>query len=569
MFSSRITVATRLYVGFGLIVALLVVVTAVAVVKVDRIERAMRANLDIYAQVQRNAINFRGSAHDRSIAVRDLVFSPTTAERNAALETIGVLADFYAQSTRSIEALFALPGVSAEVFPLYADIQKAERQAVAATDILLEQVRRSDPAAVDTLWRQVKPLYVEWLAATNRLIDFKEKHIQDTNQSALDEASGFLNVMFSALTLALILSGLVAWTVARSIVRQLGAEPNDLAQVARHVATGNLQPVDGAQDALPGSVLASLGAMQASLAQVVGKVRDASNTVTHGADEIATGNSGLLQRTEGQASNLQQATASMQEMTASVQQNADTAHQATQLAAAASDAAHQGGQVVAQVVHTMNDIRASSHHIADIIGVIDSIAFQTNILALNAAVEAARAGEQGRGFAVVASEVRALAQRSADAARQIKGLIETSVAKVEQGSLLANEAGSTMTSIVAQAQHVAGLIANISSATAEQHQGIAQVGNVVAHLDRATQQNAAMVEQSAAAAQTLKYQAAQLAAAVRVFHLSELHENPSTNQQQIHSLSTAAPFLAPASFTSNHSRRSSAVSRTHLAVLDS
>ena len=545
MFFSRMTVAARLYLGFGLIVALLVVVTGVAVVKVDRIERALRANSDIYSQVQRNAINFRGSAHDRSIAVRDLVFSPTTNERDKEIASIAALADFYAKSTQSLEALLKLPGVSPEVHPFYEDIQKAESQAVTTTNTIIQQVRAGNTAAVDTLWSQAKPQYVQWLASINRLIDFKEKHIQDTNQSAMEEASGFLRVMFTALTLALILSTVVAWGVARSIVRQLGAEPNALAQVARQVAQGDLHPVEGVARAEANSVLASLGGMQSSLAEVVNKVRSASNAVTHGADEIAAGNAGLLQRTEEQASNLQQAAASMDEMTSSVKNNADTARQAAQLAASASDAAHKGGEVVTQVVHTMEDISASSYRIADIIGVIDSIAFQTNILALNAAVEAARAGEEGRGFAVVAAEVRALAQRSADAARQIKLLIETSVAKVEQGTQLVNDAGATMTDIVSQAQRVASLIAEISRATAEQTHGIAQVSGAVTHLDQATQQNAAMVEQSAAAAQALRHQAAQLGAAVRVFSLTGVDSVYESRHVQAHRLQVAAPVLAP------------------------
>lgn len=525
MFFSRMNVAARLYWGFGLIVALLVVLTAVAVVKVDRIERALRANMEIYSQVQRNAINFRGSAHDRSIALRDAVLSPSVEERERELATIQELADFYTSSARTMDTLLALPGVSSEVPPLYRDIQRVEREAVAVTNSITVQLRAGNPAAAENLWNQAKPLYVQWLATINRLIDFKEVHIQDTNRGAMEEASGFLRVMFMALTLALILSAVIAWNVARSIVRQLGAEPNALAEVARRVAQGDLQPVAGTAQAQPRSVLASLGAMQGSLAQVVGNVRHASNAVTQGADEIAVGNTGLLQRTEEQAGNLQQAASSMEQMTASVKHTADAAKQATQLAVAASDAAQKGGEVMTEVVRTMDDISASSHHIADIIGVIDSIAFQTNILALNAAVEAARAGEGGRGFAVVASEVRALAQRSADAARQIKGLIETSVSKVEQGTQLVNQAGVTMGDIVTQAQRVAGLIAEISDATAEQTQGIAQVGDAVSHLDRATQQNAAMVEQSATAAQALKQQAAQLAAVVKIFQLAELAPN--------------------------------------------
>ena len=519
MFFSRMTVAARLYAGFGLIVALLVVVTVIAVVKVERIDQALRANTDLHAQVQRHAINFRGSAHDRSIAVRDVVLSPTQAERDKEIATIAALADFYAQSAVPLETLITRPNADPALGQLYADIQRAEAQAVATTQRIIAQVQTGDAAAAERLWNAAKPQYVQWLAAINKLIDFKEARIQKTHLLALHEAGSFLGVMFTALALALVLSGAVAWSVARSIVRQLGAEPNALAEVARHVAQGHLQPVAGAAQAQPGSVLASLAAMQASLAHVVGQVRQASNAVTRGSKEIAGGNSGLLQRTEEQASSLQQAASSMEEMTASVRNNADSARQAAQLAASANAAAHKGGAVVSQVTTTMDDITASSRRIADIISVIDAIAFQTNILALNAAVEAARAGEQGRGFAVVAGEVRALAQRSAEAAKEIKGLIDRSVANVEQGAHLVSAAGTTMTDIVTQVQRVAELIAEISTATAEQTEGIAQVGDVVAHLDRATQQNAARVEQSAAAAQALKQQASELAEVVSVFRL--------------------------------------------------
>ena len=529
MFFSRMTVAARLYAGFGLILALLIVVTGVAVVKVSRIDQALRDNNNIHVQVQRYAINFRGSAHDRSIAVRDVVLSPTPAERDKEIATIAALADFYAQSATPLEKLINRVGAPPELAPLYAGIRSAEAQAVASTQAIIEHVKAGNPEAAQLLWTQAKPQYVQWLAAINKLIDFKEARIQEANHSAMQEADSFLSVMFTALALALVLSAAVAWTVARSIVRQLGAEPVALAEVASQVAQGDLQPVPGTAQAEPGSVLASLGAMQASLASVVGQVRQASNAVTVGSEEIAGGNVGLLQRTEEQAANLQNAASSMEQMTASVKHNADSARQATQVATLASEAAHKGGAVVAQVVSTMGEITASSHKMADIIGVIDSIAFQTNILALNAAVEAARAGEQGRGFAVVAGEVRALAGRSADAAREIKGLIDGSVAKVEQGARLVEDAGATMTDIVEQAQRVASLIAEISTATAEQTDGIAQVGEAVAHLDRSTQQNAALVEQSAAAAQTLKQQAAQLAETVSVFRLGLEATEASSN----------------------------------------
>jgi methyl-accepting chemotaxis protein len=248
-------------------------------------------------------------------------------------------------------------------------------------------------------------------------------------------------------------------------------------------------------------------------------VRSSSDSIATGSAQIATGNADLSQRTEEQASNLEQTAASMEQLTATVKQNSDTARQANQLATSASEAASRGGAVVSQVVGTMQDISASSKKIADIIGVIDGIAFQTNILALNAAVEAARAGEQGRGFAVVASEVRSLAQRSANAAKEIKTLIGQSVAKVDDGSKLVDEAGASMHDIVNQVKRVTDLIAEISTASIEQTQGIAQVGEAVTQLDQVTQQNAALVEQSAAAADSLKQQAAGLAELVRAFRV--------------------------------------------------
>jgi methyl-accepting chemotaxis protein len=261
--------------------------------------------------------------------------------------------------------------------------------------------------------------------------------------------------------------------------------------------------------------------MNDSLARFVGLVRNSSDSIATGSAEIATGNQDLSQRTEEQASNLQQTAASMEQMGATVKNNAETAQQANSLANRASAAAAKGGEVVGAVVATMQDIANSSKKIVDIIGVIDGIAFQTNILALNAAVEAARAGEQGRGFAVVASEVRSLAGRSADAAKEIKSLIGASVEKVEVGARQVNEAGASMVEIVAQVQRVTELIAEISSATAEQSTGIGQVGEAVTQLDQVTQQNAALVEESAAAAESLKHQAAALAQVVSVFKLSQ------------------------------------------------
>jgi methyl-accepting chemotaxis protein len=307
-----------------------------------------------------------------------------------------------------------------------------------------------------------------------------------------------------------------AWVMQRRVVREL----HQAVRASAAVAQGELSADVGSQRADEiGDLLRSQGHMVVQLRESMQTVRMATDSISNAAREIATGNTDLSQRTEQAAGSLQQTASSMEQLTGTVRQTADSARTANQLAATASSVAQRGGEVVAQVVTTMNDINASSRKIADIIGTIDGIAFQTNILALNAAVEAARAGEQGRGFAVVASEVRSLAQRSAAAAREIKGLIGASVERVEAGSQLVANAGSTMTEIVASVRRVSDIIGEISAAAAEQSSGIGQVNGAVNDLDRMTQQNAALVEQSAAAAESLQEQATRLADVVSRFQL--------------------------------------------------
>ncbi len=287
------------------------------------------------------------------------------------------------------------------------------------------------------------------------------------------------------------------------------------------IAGGDLSQTvqaDGSDE--PAALMRSLAQMQQSLSHLVSQVRASTDSISTASAEIASGNQDLSQRTEQAASSLQQTASSMEQLTGTVKQSADSARQANQLASSAAEVAARGGSVVSQVVNTMGEINASSKKIADIIGVIDGIAFQTNILALNAAVEAARAGEQGRGFAVVASEVRSLAQRSAEAAKEIKGLIGASVDKVDSGSRLVADAGETMKEIVGSVQRVSDIIGEITAAATEQSSGIGQVNGAVTQLDRMTQQNAALVEQSAAAAESLKEQAVSLASVVGTFRLS-------------------------------------------------
>jgi methyl-accepting chemotaxis protein len=313
--------------------------------------------------------------------------------------------------------------------------------------------------------------------------------------------------------IAVVLAAGLAFAIVRSITRQLGGEPAEAASLARSVAAGDLGVPIRLRAGDSTSMMAQLKVMQESLSKVVADVRQNADSVATASSQIAQGNADLSSRTEEQASALEETAASMEQLGSTVSQNADNAKQANQLALGASSLASRGGEVVGEVVDTMKGINASSRKIADIIGVIDGIAFQTNILALNAAVEAARAGEQGRGFAVVASEVRSLAQRSAGAAKEIKELIGASVERVERGSSLVDQAGTTMNEIVAAVRRVADIIGEISAATTEQSSGVAQVG-------QATQQNAALVEESAAAAESLKQQAQQLVQAVAVFKLT-------------------------------------------------
>jgi methyl-accepting chemotaxis protein len=314
--------------------------------------------------------------------------------------------------------------------------------------------------------------------------------------------------------------------LARSLFAQLGAEPGSAVAVAEQVARGDLSIQVPVAPGDTSSLMANLARMQQSLVEVVANVRQNSESVATASAQIAQGNQDLSGRTEQQASALQQTAATMEELGTTVRNNADSAQQANQLAQSASAIAAQGGEVVGKVVSTMQDITHSSRKIGDIIGVIDGIAFQTNILALNAAVEAARAGEQGRGFAVVASEVRNLAQRSAEAAKEIKTLIGRSVEQVEQGTELVDQAGQTMQEIVGSIRRVSDIVAEITAASVEQSSGVQQVGQAVTAMDQATQQNAALVEESAAAAESLRSQAQQLVQTVAVFKLSA-HERPA------------------------------------------
>jgi methyl-accepting chemotaxis protein len=354
------------------------------------------------------------------------------------------------------------------------------------------------------------------IKALHDLADFQMK---GSDAAYKDSQDNFVKTRLWVLVLlagALGVGTVLAWRLTRSITIPVG----QAVRVAETVAAGDLSSrLEVKRKDEIGQLLAALLRMNDNLGRIVGDVRKSSDSIATGSSQIASGNADLSQRTEEQASNLQQTAASMEQLTVTVKNNADAAHQARQLSETAQAAAAKGGEVVGEVVTTMEQIAESSKKISDIIGVIDGIAFQTNILALNAAVEAARAGEQGRGFAVVASEVRALAQRSAEAAKEIKLLIGASVERVDQGTTLVGDAGRAIEAIVQQVKRVNDLVGEISAASLEQTQGIGQIGDAVSQLDQVTQQNAALVEESAAAAESLRIQAESMAQAVAVFRL--------------------------------------------------
>jgi methyl-accepting chemotaxis protein len=400
---------------------------------------------------------------------------------------------------------------------LLAKLDQALAVAVPASNKVMQlRIQGDIRVATEFLVKTSTPATLDAIHAIDEIVAYESQEAARAGEQAKEEYSSSSRLMLLLGALAMVLGGLAAWFITRTITRPI----NQAVKVAETVAAGDLTSrIDASARDETGRLLQALQNMNDSLVNIVGRVRTGTETMATASSQIAAGNHDLSSRTEQQASSLEETASSMEELTSTVKQNADNARQANQLAVSAAEVAGKGGAVVSQVVDTMASINESSKKIVDIIGVIDGIAFQTNILALNAAVEAARAGEQGRGFAVVASEVRNLAQRSAAAAKEIKTLIGDSVNKVDTGSRLVDQAGTTMNEIVESVKRVTDIMSEITAASQEQSTGIEQVNQAISEMDNVTQQNAALVEEAAAAAGSLQDQASKLAQVVSVFRL--------------------------------------------------
>ncbi|MEP7138638.1 MAG: methyl-accepting chemotaxis protein [Caldimonas sp.] len=518
---NSLTLKKQLFVAFSLLTVLVMLVSGIALLGLSRANDRLSSYVSGAGEREKLVADVRMLANRRAIAMRDMVLVRTPADRESA-RAMATRADADLKATlRSLdEAVAHAAGATERDRSLVARIGKIEASygPTALAIVELASAAKLDQA-IEKIDSECRPLLAALLEATREYAAYHHERTQAIAEASAD-AYASQRAVLAALSLLAVLgaAGLGAW-ITRRLAASLGTEPAELSRAAERVSRGDLRPLAGAEWAPAGSVLASMGAMRDSLVAVVSTVRQGSESVATASSEIAQGNNDLSQRTEQQASALEETAASMEELSSTVKQNADNARQANQLAMNASTVAVHGGEVVSQVVDTMKGINDSSRKIADIIGVIDGIAFQTNILALNAAVEAARAGEQGRGFAVVASEVRSLAGRSADAAKEIKGLITASVERVAQGTVLVDQAGATMTEVVTSIRRVTDIMGEISAASSQQSAGVAQVGEAVSQMDRATQQNAALVEESAAAADSLRLQAEQLVTAVAVFNL--------------------------------------------------
>ena len=537
-FLNNLKVGTRLAVGFALVLVLLVAVTVVGILRMSEIQDRLDRVVSVSNVSTGLVIDMRNNVAERVASLRVLTLMTDPADMEPEMVKFKEQTRKYDEAQKKLSTLFAAHASDKEK-ALLAQIKEFEAAAMPAIAKASELYLANNAMdATRVMIREVRPVQKKWMDALDQLALTEEKQNAQSKADAEAAFENARNFMIVLLLAAVAMGIAMAWLIARSLRKQLGGEPAYTAKIAGSIAHGDLSIAIETESSDRGSLLVEMKEMRNSLVGIVEQVRRGTETIGTASREIAAGNIDLSSRTELQASSLEKTASAMEELTSTVKQNADNAREANALAATASDVARKGGEVVSQVVGTMGEINSSASKISDIIGVIDGIAFQTNILALNAAVEAARAGEQGRGFAVVASEVRNLAQRSAAAAKEIKTLIGDSVEKVERGSKLVGQAGVTMDEVVASVRRVTDIMSEIANASAEQSAGIEQVNLSIIEMDGMTQQNAALVEEAAAAAQSLQDQASELARVVSIFKLSE------GEQYQVE-----APVPAPAAGT--------------------
>jgi methyl-accepting chemotaxis protein len=509
-----IKIGPRLGLGFAAVLALMIVLTFSAVNSLGRLNKNIAAIVhdNVYKLILAQDMN--DSLHMINSVVRSLVIlTDENAMKTERQKIVKARTDYNAALATLEKSVTSEAGIA-----LLKGIKEAQQAARPLNDKVIElALSNQKTEAMEFLMAKAGPATQRWQDELNVYVQ-RQLDRNKVEAAAADKtyAEAIATVWTSA-GVALLLGALIAWLIGRSIVRPLAVAM----AVAQTVAKGDLtQRITVQSKDETGELMGALKEMNDSLLQIVGEVRTSTETIATASSQIASGNLDLSSRTEEQASSLEETASSMEELTSTVKQNADNARQANGLAVAASQVALKGGEVVSKVVDTMGSINDSSRKVVDIIGVIDGIAFQTNILALNAAVEAARAGEQGRGFAVVAAEVRTLAQRSAAAAKEIKSLIDDSVDKVNAGAKLVNEAGNTMEEIVDSVRRVTDIMGEIMAATQEQTAGIEQINQAIVQMDQVTQQNASLVEEAAAASESMQDQAATLAQAVSVFKIN-------------------------------------------------
>jgi len=512
-----ITVGQRLAFGFGLSSLLLVLIAGGSWWVLSSVKQGVDVIVNENNRKTDVAWRMRAELEETARSVRNLIVTRDTGVQAKQKE-------LQAESRKRFDTIYdslAVLLVDDEEKKLYAAIGQLRGVVLPLLDEAMEQATRGmKEVASETLIDKVQKPQTQWIEAMQALIDLQSKRtaagVDSMKANYAAATIGLLGGMVAAVAVSLGL-GL---GIGRSLVRELGGEPLYARDVARRIAAGDLAYSIKLRAGDNESLLSAMREMQHGLRAMVVEIKESADSVSLASDEIAQGNFDLSNRTEQQSSSLQQTSTSMAQLTDTVRHNTSSAREASALASSAAKVASEGGDAVNEVVRRMEEIQASSRKITEIIGVIDGIAFQTNILALNAAVEAARAGEQGRGFAVVASEVRSLAQRSAEAAKEIKTLISDSVERVDGGSRLVVQAGVTMSDIVARVRQVSTIVTEITSASADQESGIGQIAVSVNELDTMTQQNAALVEQSTAAAQSLKGQATRLTETVSQFRLA-------------------------------------------------